>query len=266
VFYLWEQLWDLFRQAFILVINLQWGAIAGMVDRFADWWDELWRLIEVRLQGLWGSITQLGDHFAAEISRMWQFVYGHVGDVVSPILDEIASIWAQLTQITATITDLVITTVQDWLAQAGEFLQTIVDAVMPLIMPLIDAVQLWVQDTFGWLAGLELIIAQWLPSVIGVIDWLKDVAWPALVAFLSDPLGYVLGALFAPISNVLNWWETWGQSLDYFVTEQLPDLGGLLGLGLTFLAEFVERPAEVILDRLEDVFLGWLERLIADNW
>lgn len=262
----WNWLWSIFWNAFIHAVLFQWTELQRDGENLKGWWRSLWSEIENRVNGVrsWaqGQISWLQGYafglYVQTVSLVYSTrdtIYGVVGSWVNDVRN-----WAsgQLSWLQGYAFGLYL--------QVRAFAQSIVNAVYSWARPYIDNAIAWVRSIYEWVQPFRDLITNWLVGARAVIDWLWHYAWGQLQAFLSNPVGYVLGWLLTPITNLINWWQLHGSGLMDFVTNELPGLRNLLARGFAFLATFIDRPGQTILDLLTPIFLDWLEGLIADNW
>lgn len=266
----WDLLWWYFSEyvweILLSFVTLAWGEIRGWLDRIIGWWATLWNNIETVidnadnwLQEQISSIKYLiwvGDYLA------WELIERSV-NTLRAIVDGLVE---NATQWLSEQVDAATAWFQALVDGAIAFAQDLVDTATAWLLEQIDQAIAWVLDGLAWIEFYEDLITVWLTDVKDFIDWLWITASSQLIAFLADPMGFVLGLLATSLVDLLNWWATFGGGLMDFVVSDLPALRNLLVVGLEFLLTLVDRPAETILELLTATFLGWLEQLIADNW
>ncbi len=260
--YFAEYIWEIL----LAFVTLQWGIIRDWLDAIIGWWEWVWDRIYTiikdgddwlrgQIHAIWGKLW-VGDYLVWElieqsIAYIWEAIDGLVENAVQWLSDQLAIALAWF---------------QDLIDGAIAFAQGLVDTATAWLLLQIEQAIGWVLDGLAWIEYYKDLIAVWLVDVKDFIDWLWNVANEHLVAFLADPMGYVLGLLAIPLIDLINWWAAWGAGLMDFVATDLPELRNLLVVGLEFLLTLVDRPVDTILELLTDAFLGWLEQLIADNW
>jgi len=262
----WNDFWSILWNILLAAVSLNWSGVQQGGADLVAWWDSLWSVILARFQAVWDGVTNLSDYISEVLSSVWDGMNYRFSVLWDDLMALIDSVWAGLWDNVLAIRDYLEGLIGAVYTYITDLLQIWLEAAIAAVTPFIQAAIAWVTDTFGWILDLQSLITGWLVAAKAVIDWLWNVAWTQLQAFLADPLGFVLGLLIDDIRNLLNWWIAWGEPLRNFVSEDLPALRNLLALGLTFLQTFVNDPLQTILDLIYPVFLDWLEDLIADNW
>lgn len=262
----WGWLWSIIWNILVHAVTLQWGLLAGDAESFKSWWRSLWGEIENRLNDLrsWANsqISWLKGYAFGQIYQLSMTVAGWITDLrvtLTRTVDSVRS-WAQ-GQI-----NWLIGLAYSLYNQARDFAQSIVNQVYAWVRPYVDSAIHWLRGLYEWIQPFRELITGWLMGARAAVDWLWHRAWGALQAFLANPIGFVLGWLFDPIRNLINWWQTYGPGLMTFVANELHDLRTTWENGKRILKALVDNPEHFIFDLLAPMFLDWLEQLIADNW
>jgi len=262
----WDWLWSILWSAFIHLITGQWSALARDGDSFKSWWRSLWSEIEATVNrakswlsgyafGLYvQAINWINDKIAwvtGRLSWLQGYAFGLYVQAVNWINDRINWLRGHA----------------EWLVNAARaFAQWLANEVRAFARSYVDYWRTWLYNTFQWIQPLRDLIANWLTGARAVVDWLWHYAWGQLQAFLSNPIGFVLGWLLTPIVNLINWWQKYGSLLMTFVANELVDLYNLWNNGKLILAALVSDPQGFIFDLLAPKFLDWAAGVIADNW
>jgi len=251
--------------ALIHAVTLQWTQLNQDLEAFKDWFQSLWDLILEKVNAVrsWaeGKVSWLQGYAFGLFYQLGMDAARWVANLRTDLTSWINSI---ITWVTAT---------RDWLwneavrlmNEAIAWARAKADAVRVWAEGYTNAVRDWLYNTFVWIQGFRDLIANWLVAAKVVIDWLWHSAWNQLKAFLSNPIGYVLGWLLPPLQDFINWWALWGGAVRDFVTQDLPRLRNLLARGFAFLFNLVDHPQDVILGTITPIFLDWLGDRIRER-
>lgn len=257
-----EVIWEIL----VDFVTLNWGAIRDRLDQVIVWWtdlwDELWRRIDNITNWLTNQVNGIQNMIWVGDYLVWELIQRSV-NTLRGIVDGLVE---NATQWLSEQVDAATAWFQGLVDGAIAFAQDLVDTATAWLLAQIDQAIGWVLDGLAWIEYYKDLITVWLAGVKDFIDWLWLTASSQLIAFLADPMGFVLGLLATSLVDFINWWTAWGASLMDFVVTDLPALRNLLVVGLEFLLTLVDRPVDTILDLLRDAFLDWLENLIAENW
>lgn len=262
----WYGLFTILWNMLVYAVTFQWDRLRQEQETFRNWWADLW-----------DRISSTATSIATSVRDAWRT---WISDIANDAWNAWNQAWAAWQKIGSTL--------QEYAYDIGHYIAvqinntrnhaiglvngaitltyTVRDTIYSVLYPYIDSWIAWVTDRFEWVTPYYDLIVNWLTGARAVIDWLWYQAWAQLQAFLSDSVGWVLGWLLTPITNIVNWWATWGDRLHGFVSEDLVRLRNLLARGFQFLDNFVDNPLDEILNLLAPVVIDWLEDQIAERW
>lgn len=264
--YYWDWFWSIIWNMLVHAVTLQWSDLDGDKDDLVDWWNTLWSVIVDTATGIATNIREAWRDWIQGISDYAYSLYLYAYDIYNKLG---AALWASA----LSVADWVVERVQgainyafDLYNAAIAFADEVGDLLETWVVNYVGYWIGWVVGQFNWIQPYYDLIANWLTGVTDVIDWLRNVAWSTLQAFLNDPIGFVLGWWLDSIIEVASWWIENGWNLANFIANELDAWRDLFARGLSFLSMFVDDPLETILTLLAPVVLDWLEERVVERW
>lgn len=103
----------------------------------------------------------------------------------------------------------------------------------------------------SWVKQVIADASQWLNVLVSFYEQSRAF----ITQFLSDPLGFVLGA-----------WVQYIRTIIQVVSSDWQYFSWLFGEGKKLITDLLNNPADTLLSKLADTFIDWLLQLISDNW
>jgi len=256
-----------------IILNLIWARAFGKqsdidywTSRLQDWWNDFNWSLQVWVHSITDAISKelrswedfavsVRDWAKTEFDKVYKWIEQRWTDAQNFAIDQANKVIAKLNEAITTIN----ATINSVTTAIWSFLNI---QIVPMLQKVVnDALWLmtYVTNTvIGWV--------NWLFKYYQPVEWYVNQAMSYLHAFLLDPVGFVLGLLLPSVRYWYDIYTVYKDAVSDFVNLVLIDLVNLYNLYTLQVKAFLRDPRGWIVANVEDVFVTWVFRVLAERW
>jgi hypothetical protein len=262
----WVWFWSLLWNAFVHAVTFNWSELSRDGDKLKEWWASLWGEISNQIGGVKNWAQDKVNYLAGYAYGLYISVRNEAWSWVLDARDRVTAKATEIYNYIAGRVSYLISYAQSLYNQAVSYARTVYDSLYAWARPYIDTAVNAVRSLYTWVQPYRDLITSWLATAKGAIDWLRTQAINQLQAFLRDPLGYVLGLLFSPLRDWINFYNQFGTLLKTFVANELRDWSTTWANGKKVLKAFLDDPEKFVLDIVAPRLIDLLVDELTKRW